>query len=349
MSPELFDPEIQIHRRTKYSDRYALGMVIYEVLSGHEPFDQYTDYVVFGKVLKGERPERPRGQDRVAQFMDDVWDMLELCWATLPQNRPRIEDVLKCLEKGACSWTPPSPLPMAVPLAVNSLTWNTSDITSEQSVGVDEREVSPLSQPSDNSPPMDGAGSDNIHSPARGFLALLRETPDHQDLGADAMVPGEFTSSTPPPFHPDDRLQLRSPQLFDPSLGTCSRDEWRDEYSFEILELEFYLGIRREDGWRASKSHLERGQCVSYLERLRVKSFIKRTMEAEERYVSRQRSPNVSETDSAFSWRPRNPSTFASYIIWGLAPFSDSACSPYLFCPSKKVAPEGFCKYFVVA
>src|ERR1700753_4170970 len=41
MSPELLYPE-QFHRKdsrpTKESDRYALGMVIYEVLSGQAPF-----------------------------------------------------------------------------------------------------------------------------------------------------------------------------------------------------------------------------------------------------------------------------------------------------------------------
>jgi hypothetical protein len=207
MNPKIFDPEIQVHRRTKCSDRCALGTVIYEVLSGRKPFYQYTDYVVSGKALKGECPKRPQGQDGVVQFMDDVWDMLKLCWVTIPQDRPGIEDVLKCLEKAASSWTPPSPLSMAVPLTVNSPTWNTSDITAEQSVGVDEREVSSLSQPSDNPPTMDGVGSNSIHPPAHEFLALLQETPDHQDLRADVMVPDRFTSSTPPPVYTDDRLR----------------------------------------------------------------------------------------------------------------------------------------------
>ena len=41
MSPELLDPgrfNLTEGRRTKESDCYALGMVIYEVLSGQAPF-----------------------------------------------------------------------------------------------------------------------------------------------------------------------------------------------------------------------------------------------------------------------------------------------------------------------
>jgi hypothetical protein len=142
MSPELLDPEIQIHRRTKYSDCYALGMVIYEVLSRHIPFYRYTDYAVVGKVAKGERPERPQGPEWVVWFTDDIWKVLGLCWALRPRDRPSIEGVLKRLEKAASSWTPPPPLSMAVPSEVNSPAWSNFDIASEQSMDVDEEEQS---------------------------------------------------------------------------------------------------------------------------------------------------------------------------------------------------------------
>ena len=96
MSPELIDPEefgFEKYRPTKASDCYALGMVIYEIISGHLPFHEYTDLTVFVKVLKGTRPRRGRG------FTSNLWKMLELCWKPQPDARPDIKDVLLCLQQ----------------------------------------------------------------------------------------------------------------------------------------------------------------------------------------------------------------------------------------------------------
>ena len=59
MSPELIAPQrfgFKNSRPTKPSDCYALGMVIYETISGNLPFHEHTDLAVFAKVLEGERP-----------------------------------------------------------------------------------------------------------------------------------------------------------------------------------------------------------------------------------------------------------------------------------------------------
>jgi len=95
MSPELIAPEefgSKKSRPTKASDCYALGMVVYETISGNIPFHEHADLAVFVKVLKGDRPTRR------ARFMNDLWKMLESCWAPQPNDRPSIEDVLQCLE-----------------------------------------------------------------------------------------------------------------------------------------------------------------------------------------------------------------------------------------------------------
>lgn len=95
MSPELIAPErfgLKNSRPTKLSDCYALGMVIYETISGNMPFHEDTDLTVFMKVMEGKRP--PRG----GKFMESLWKMLELCWTPQPNDRPSINDVLQCLE-----------------------------------------------------------------------------------------------------------------------------------------------------------------------------------------------------------------------------------------------------------
>ena len=55
MGPELLED----NRPTKESDRYALGMVILEVLSGQVPFVGDSDFAVVRKVIDGDRPKRP--------------------------------------------------------------------------------------------------------------------------------------------------------------------------------------------------------------------------------------------------------------------------------------------------
>jgi len=133
MSPELFDPETGDHRPTKHSDCYALGMVIYEVLSGHIPFYLFSTQVIPGKVFKGDRPERPQGAEGV-WFTDEVWEVLGCCWTPQPEDRPSIEDVLRCLDETSRSWKPPSPhLSMALSTA-DSLTREQSDVIFVESV-----------------------------------------------------------------------------------------------------------------------------------------------------------------------------------------------------------------------
>jgi len=95
MSPELIAPEefgFKKSRHTKSSDCYALGMVVYETISGKLPFHKDTDVTVTLKVVRGERPRRGTG------FTESLWNMMEFCWEPHPDDRPSIKDVLQCLE-----------------------------------------------------------------------------------------------------------------------------------------------------------------------------------------------------------------------------------------------------------
>ena len=94
MSPELIAPRFGLEnsRPTKPSDCSALGMVIYETISGHFPFHEDRDMAVFVKVLDGKRPAQE------AHFTDSLWKTLELCWEAQSGDRPSIEGVLRCLE-----------------------------------------------------------------------------------------------------------------------------------------------------------------------------------------------------------------------------------------------------------
>lgn len=109
MSPEILHPDLfgfENSQPTNESDCYALGMVILEVLSGRPPFAPDKDFIVMRKVIDGEHPGRPEGPEG-APFTDDLWGILELCWATRPESRPSIETVLECLERVSMTWEPP--------------------------------------------------------------------------------------------------------------------------------------------------------------------------------------------------------------------------------------------------
>jgi len=98
MSPELLDPgKYKLESRpTKASDCYALGMVIYEVLSGERPFASQPLSAVIRIVLEGERPERPDGH-KGRLFTNGIWEVVELCWDAQPGRRTSAKVVLQCL------------------------------------------------------------------------------------------------------------------------------------------------------------------------------------------------------------------------------------------------------------
>ena len=99
MSPELLRPGSfgLMGSPSKESDCYALGMVMYEVLSGQTPFPQYSNFAIVQKILGGERPERPQGEQGV-WFTDNIWGILECCWKPQPSDRITAEAVLLGLE-----------------------------------------------------------------------------------------------------------------------------------------------------------------------------------------------------------------------------------------------------------
>ena len=112
MSPELLDPSqlgLKDSQPTRESDRYALGMVIYEVLSSQVPFAPCNVcFIISRKIVEGEHPERPSGL-RGTWFTDDLWALLEQCWSAQPQNRPTTEVILEHLEQASVTWQPLPP------------------------------------------------------------------------------------------------------------------------------------------------------------------------------------------------------------------------------------------------
>ena len=105
MSPELLFPikfGLDESRPTKASDCYALGMTIFEVLSGQVPFAGSWSGEVASMILEGQRPARPQG-DGENLITGSMWELLEHCWAQQPHDRPSVGSVLMQLEENLSS------------------------------------------------------------------------------------------------------------------------------------------------------------------------------------------------------------------------------------------------------
>ncbi|KAF9645160.1 hypothetical protein BDM02DRAFT_3120655 [Thelephora ganbajun] len=133
MSTELFDPQrfgFKRSRRTIFSDCYALGTVIYELLSGRAPFSELrklrlTNAVIGMRTLQGDRPRRPQGVEGIC-FADHVWEIAEHCWKPKPRSRPSADQVLQFLEEASGTWTPPLMLEGPQTTAPSTLTSSSS-------------------------------------------------------------------------------------------------------------------------------------------------------------------------------------------------------------------------------
>ena len=130
MSPELFNPEVfglQEPRPTRESDCYALGMVIYEVLSGQRPFaatDRSSTALL--RVLYGERPARPEGKEG-EWFTDCIWQILEHCWRPQPCGRISASAILLHLGKYPPLSMPSSNVDEAVEMGSDTCSESDSD------------------------------------------------------------------------------------------------------------------------------------------------------------------------------------------------------------------------------
>ena len=84
-------------RPRKPGDVYAFAMLAYECLSGGEkPWPEFRmTHVValLKKVDAGERPERP------GLVGDEMWELIQRCWAQGPGERPRFGEVVERMRK----------------------------------------------------------------------------------------------------------------------------------------------------------------------------------------------------------------------------------------------------------
>jgi len=105
MAPELLNPgeRDKSPGRTEYSDIYAFGMVVYEVLTGNFPFHEFHVWPVVTKVVQGDRPQIP-ADTPAAAHNSGLWLIVQQCWAGKPSERPTLSAVRQRLTTAKEMW-----------------------------------------------------------------------------------------------------------------------------------------------------------------------------------------------------------------------------------------------------
>ncbi|KAJ7817425.1 kinase-like domain-containing protein [Mycena leptocephala] len=102
-----FAPELHIGEGVLSfaSDVYSYGMTVLELFTHEQPYKEVkhaNDVLV--RVDKGEQPLRPSKPDDMDRHLDDeLWGLLQRCWAIEPSKRPTVQDILSSSPLGGGS------------------------------------------------------------------------------------------------------------------------------------------------------------------------------------------------------------------------------------------------------
>ena len=126
MAPELLSSEQFGEKRspaTQPTDIYALGMVIYEVLTGSDPFHDYNLGVIrLLPISNRGTPKKPSNADEIG-FGSGTWELVQECWRNKPTRRPTIERILAHLAHNSSGMNiSKSPAHKYLPIYLRSLT-----------------------------------------------------------------------------------------------------------------------------------------------------------------------------------------------------------------------------------
>lgn len=90
--------------KSRASDMYAFGMLVYEILSGREPWADATLVDIFRHIVSGRLLPRPDD----GTMDDSMWNLCIACWNQNPAYRPGIANVLAGLRSDIApiQWRP---------------------------------------------------------------------------------------------------------------------------------------------------------------------------------------------------------------------------------------------------
>ena len=97
LAPELLHPTkfgLEKGVPSKEGDVYALGMAVYQVLTGQLPFHPKKKFEVIHVVVDGERPPKPENAEEIG-MTEALWGLMRECWKEDRASRPVIQEILR--------------------------------------------------------------------------------------------------------------------------------------------------------------------------------------------------------------------------------------------------------------
>ncbi|RIB05998.1 kinase-like domain-containing protein [Gigaspora rosea] len=86
IDPKCFEDEQ--YKRSKKSDIYSFGVILWEISSGRPPFDKFSEKIqVLANIFQGKREEAVEGTPN--QYIQ----LYKRCWDQNPNRRPTIEEI----------------------------------------------------------------------------------------------------------------------------------------------------------------------------------------------------------------------------------------------------------------
>ncbi|KAF9445045.1 kinase-like protein, partial [Macrolepiota fuliginosa MF-IS2] len=98
-APEL----LEAPQASRAGDIWAFGSVCYEISTRLLPFhDCQVESQVIRRLLAGDLPTRPQGDPitDMDKIDDEIWDLMNRCWAQQPDDRPSCLQILHQLSQG---------------------------------------------------------------------------------------------------------------------------------------------------------------------------------------------------------------------------------------------------------
>ncbi|XP_035011713.2 receptor-interacting serine/threonine-protein kinase 3 isoform X2 [Hippoglossus stenolepis] len=96
MPPEAFDAS---YEPVRAFDRYSYGILLWSIVTGKEPYPRAGSSLVALKIPKGDRPSCEKINQREVEGLEELVDLMKMCWDENPAKRPAFKEQSKSHDK----------------------------------------------------------------------------------------------------------------------------------------------------------------------------------------------------------------------------------------------------------